>query len=263
MSKYFKYVFIILFVLFSFYYTDKVTKIAEYNDIIMASINEYAKTHDYKCKEGIITSDGIILGLSGLYVNKNKSYSNMKGSIFNEQLIEYDVDECIVSLKNNYDKYILSGNGYENKVSIVIDVINGKHFIDMNEIAESKGYVLNFLFNYNMLNKYIDSIDNYSNILFKGNNDELDDFIKILHDEFYCTNKNSDILKSCALKKMNSINVINYFDKNILSNIKKVLNKGVIIFIKESEYNLDELSATFNYIKSRGYDIVSINELLS
>ena len=83
-----------------------------------------------------------------------------------------------------------------------------------------------------------------------------------VNNEFYCTNKDGDIIEECKSKKLNSINVINYISKDLLINTKKILDKGVIIFIKENEFNLSELSATLNYIKSRGYNIVSINDLL-
>lgn len=250
--------------MFSFYYTDKVTKISEQNNVIMASINDYALKHDSKCVEGSITEDGIILGLSGISVNKNKSYSNMKGIGFNEKLIEYNREECILSTNNNYDKYIVAGNNKSNNISLVIDVNNGKYFSKMLKIAENKEITINLLFNYEMLNKYIESISNHNNILFKGKTrQELNDYIKILHDEFYCTNRESDVIDICKSKKLNSINVINYVDKNLLLNTKKILNKGSIIFIKENEFNMNELSSTINYIKSRGYNVVSINELLS
>ena len=264
MKNYFKYFLIIGFVLFSFYYTDKVTKISEQNNVIMASINDYALKHDSKCIEGSITEDGVILGLSGISVNKNKSYSNMKGIGFNEKLIEYNKDECILSINNNYDKYIVAGNNHNNNVSLIIDVNNGKYFSKMLKIAENKEVTVNLLFNYETLNKYIESISNHNNILFKGKTrEELNNYIKILHDEFYCTNKEEDIINVCKSKKLNSINVINYIDKNLLLNIKKILNKGSIIFIKENEFNMSELSSTINYIKSKGYNIVSISELLS
>lgn len=263
MKNYFKYFLIIGFVLFSFYYTDKVTKMSEQNNVIMTSINDYALKHDSKCREGSITEDGVILGLSGFSVNKNKSYSNMKGIGFNEKLIEYNREECILSSNNNYDKYIIAGNNYKNNISLVIDVNSGELFSKMLKIAENKDVPLNLLFNYNSLNKYIDSISNYNNILFKGNSkEELNDFISILHDEFYCTNRDGDIIDICKKRKLNSINIINYIDKNLLSNVKKNLNKGSIIFIKENEFNLNELSSSINYIRSRGYDIVDINKLL-
>lgn len=250
--------------MFSFYYTDKVTKISEQNNVIMASINDYALKHDSKCIEGSITEDGVILGLSGISVNKNKSYSNMKGIGFDEKLIEYNNEECILSTNNNYDKYIVAGNSHDNNVCLVVDVNSGKYFSKMLKIAENKEVTINLLFNYEMLNEYIESISNHNNILFKGKTrDELNNYIKILHDEFYCTNRESDVIDICKSKKLNSINVINYIDKNLLLNTKKILNKGSIVFIKENEFNMNELSSTINYIKSRGYNIVSITELLS
>ena len=157
MKNYFKYFLIIGFVLFSFYYTDKVTKISEQNNVIMASINDYAIKHDSKCIEGSITEDGIVLGLSGISVNKNKSYSNMKGIGFDEKLLEYNKEECILSTNNNYDKYIIAGNNYINNISLVIDVNNGKYFSKMVKIAENKDVSINLLFNYEMLNKHIES----------------------------------------------------------------------------------------------------------
>ena len=54
----------------------------------------------------------------------------------------------------------------------------------------------------------------------------------------------------------------NKINKNLLSNIKKSLEKGNIIFIQENELNLKELSSTINYIKSKGINILNINELL-
>ena len=39
--------------------------------------NDYAKNKDESCIEGEINKDGIILGYSGISVDKNKSYSNM------------------------------------------------------------------------------------------------------------------------------------------------------------------------------------------
>ena len=95
MKKYVKYIVISLFFVFSIIYTNKVIEISQYNNTILTSINEYASLKDYRCREGSINNDGIILGISGLVVNKNKSYSNMKGIGFKEELLEFDKDECI------------------------------------------------------------------------------------------------------------------------------------------------------------------------
>ena len=265
MKSFLKYLYICLFGIFSFYYVNKVIELSERNNVLLVSINDYADKVNYKCREGSINEEGIILGLSGLSVNIDKSYNNMKGIGFKKELIEYNEEECILNKKNNRDKYIIKGNDYKNNISIVIDVNNFKYVNKMIKTAGMKDVELNILINYNIFNNNIDNIENKSNILFKGSNkEELNDFIKILHDEIYCVKNNDvNVIDFCKNKKLNSIKVVNYIDSDLLSNTKKILDKGVIIFIKETNQNLKELSSTINYIKSRGYNIVNINELLS
>lgn len=264
MKKCFKYLYIFLFSIFGFFYTNKVIELSEMNNVLLVSINEFKEKNDYKCREGSITEDGIVLGLSGFIVNTDRSYNNMKGIGFKKELIEYDENKCILNKENNIDKYIIKGNEYTSNISLIVDVDNGKYYKKMLKVADDKNVELNLLMNYNLLNKNIDSIENHSNILFKGNSEnELNNFIKILHDEIICVKNNDyEIINICRDKKLNSIKVINYVDKDLLTNTKKFLDKGAIIFIKETQLNLNELSSTINYIKSMGYNIVNINKLL-
>lgn len=264
MKKYFKYILICFFVIFSFFYTNKVIELSHYNDSILVSIDEYALLFDTKCKEGSINEDGIILGLAGLSVDKNKSYNNMKGIGFKKELIEYKENECILNKKNNLDKYIISGNKENKNIGLVIDVKNKKYYNKMLNIASNKNVELNLLFNNNDIVSEINNIENHSNILFKGNNKlDLNNFIDILHNEIYCVKVDDfDVIDICKKYNLNSIKSINYIKKDLLSNIKNYLTNGSIIFINENKSNLNELSSTINYIKSRGYNIVNINELL-
>ena len=80
----------------------------------------------------------------------------------------------------------------------------------------------------------------------------------------YCVKTNDyEIINDCKKEKINSIRIINYINDNLLLNIKRIVDNGVIIFIKENGVNTKELSSSIKYIKSRGYEIVSIDELLS
>jgi len=247
---------IIFLTVFSFYYTDKVIELSNHNNIILASIDEYASLNDTKCIEGSINEDGIILGLSGLVVDKNKSYSNMKGIGFKSELLEYKENKCILNKIDNLDKYIISGNKVNKNISLVIDVENKKYYKQMIDVLESYNLKGNLL-----TNKYIEDY-NY-NVLFKGNEEELKKFKKN-YEEFYCV-KTSDyeIIDICKSEKINSIKVVNYIEDNLLINTKKILSNGTIIFIKETNSNLKELSSTIKYIQSRGFKIVDINELLT
>ena len=259
MKSYLKYLLVIFITIFSFYYADKVVELSNYNDTIMASINEYASNNDTNCKEGYINEDGIVLGLSGLKVNKSKSYSNMKGIGFKEKLIEYNENKCILNKNDNLDKYIIRGNIYNNDISIVIDLDSLKYYEDYIKIFEEENVDYNLLVNINNINQ----VKIKENILFKTNTDNINEFKKIIP-SFYCVKYNDfEIINYCKNQKINSINMINYIDNSLLTSTKKILDKGVIIFIKENKSNLNELLSTIKYIKSRGYNIVSIDELLS
>ena len=249
-----KYILLIFIVILSFMYTDKVVDYSKINNTILTSIEEYSKENNKYCIEGKINELGIILSFDGKIVDKNKSYSNMKGNLFNAKQIEYKEDECILNKENNLDKYIISGNEIENNISIVIDVTNNKYYQHMIEIFNKNQVQYNILVNDNYDGIYT------KNILYKGTN--IKDFSK-KYENIYCVQYKEDILEECKNKKINSIKIINYINDNLYQNIKKLLNKGNIYFIKESNKNLIDLDITIKYIKSRGYNIVSIDELLS
>ena len=252
--NYLKYIIYIFIVIFSFTYTNKLINYTKTNNTLLASIEKYAKDNNQYCIEGKMNEVGIILSFNGKIVDKNKSYSNMKGNLFNEKSIEYKEDECILNKENNLDKYIISGNEIENNISIVKDITNKKYYEEMINIFNKNNIKYNLLIN--------DSFENINekNILYKGTNIKK---VKKIYDSIYCVEYKNNILDQCKNEKINTIKIINYINSNLYSNIKRKLNKGNIYFINESTSNLLELEITLNYIKSRNYNIVDINELLS
>lgn len=247
--KYVKYLLLIFLCIFIYIYTDRLIKYSISNNVILDEIDKYASMNDRHCIEGSISEEGIILGYNGLVVDKMKSFSNMKGGLFNEEKLVFKEDVCILNKNDNLDKYIISGNVYERNVSIVIDVVNHKYYDDMIDVFEKYGYEYNL-----MVNDYYEG--NSVNLIYKGNNVSY-------YEGVICAYYKEDILKDCERYGFNSIKISNYIDSGLFLNIKKFLNKGNIIFIKESYNNLNELGITLNYIKSRGYNIVSVNDLLS
>ena len=252
-----KYISIIILTLFKFIYMNKVIELSDSNNTLLVAINDYSSNNSEECIEGSINSDGVTLGYPGKIVSVEDSYSNMKGSVFDESLIEYKKDKCILNKEDNIDKYIISGNKHDKKVSIVIDIDSTLYFKHMKDIFDSEKSSVNYLVSYN--NTIL--VDN--NILIKTNTDNIRKFkSKINH--FYCVKyDNFDVLEYCKKEHINSIRMVNYIGSNLLYNVKKLLNNGSIIFIKENESNYIELKAAIKYIKSRGYQIVSIDELFS
>ena len=252
-----RYIFLFILICFSFYYTSVVKELSDKNNVVISLIDDYSLKNDIKCIEGYINEDGVVLSYNGNIVDKENSYSNMKGTIFNESLIEFKKDNCILNKDDNLDKYIISGNKHIKNISIVIDIESKLYYKNMKEIFDSEKVSANYLINLN-------NIDDFNeNILIKTNYNNIKRF-KTKINNFYCVKYNNfDILKYCKKEHINTIKIMNYVNSDLLYNVKKMLSEGSIIFIRENESNYIELLSAIKYIKSRGYNIVSIDELFS
>ena len=273
MKNIFKYVGIIALMCFSFYYTKEAAEFMKKDDKVMKEINEFASTHDKKCVEGYITEDGVVLGINGLIVDKDLSYSMMKGSGFNESLIKYKDSSCVVTLDNNKKDYIIAGNPSKNSVGIIINITNGKTIEDIIPILEYKIVKVSLLSDYIYLsnNKELIAklINNGYDLLYKGDNDEdLNKYLSLLKTidnkikPFCVYLDNDNTLEYCYKKDLNTIKTNKIYKNKYLSNIRKNLSKGDIIILDESSSLKNEIGVIINYIKSRGLKIVTVTELL-
>ena len=114
MKKFFEYLGLITLVCFSFFYTEKTTSVVKELDDIMIKIKEVAPNYNIEVKEAIIKENTIIPGISGKVVDINASYQSMrKLGAFNENYLEYESIKPKELLKNNLDKYIISGNNFK------------------------------------------------------------------------------------------------------------------------------------------------------
>ena len=273
MKNFFKYIGIFVLMCFSFYYTEQAAELMKKDDSVMREINEYASTHNRKCVEGYITEEGVVLGINGLVVDENLSYSMMKGSGFNESLIKYKDSPCVVTLDNNKKDYIIGGNPSKNSISLIINVINGKTIEDIINITEYKGVKVSLLIDYIYLDNNKELITKLLNsgydLLYKGDNDEdLNKYLNSLKEisktfkPFCGYIDNSNMLEYCYKKDLNTIKANKIYKTKYLSNIKRGLSKGDIIVLYESSNLKSELGVIINYIKSRGLKIVTVSDLL-
>ena len=274
MKNIFKYIGIISLMCFSFYYTKEAAEFMKNDDIVMKEIENYANEHDKECIEGYMTSSGVVLGISGLVVDTNLSYSNMKGTGFDSSLIKYKESPCVLSLENNKKDYIIGGNPSKNSVSLIVNVINGKSIKNIISIAENKDIKLSILSDYVYLENNKEFIKTllYSDydVLYKGAKEEdLKKYIKSLkninkNQKTFCVYIEDDnILNYCMENNLNTIKTTKKYSKNYLSNVKNDLSKGNIIVLDESVNLKNELGVIINYIKSRGIKITTISELLN
>ena len=168
---------------------------------------------DYKIDptNGIIKNDTIIPGINGRSINIEKSYKKMreKGN-FDKELIQYDKLTPKISITNNKDKYIISGNITKNMVSIIFILDNDKYLKRIEDIATSKEVIINYFVTYEYLvNKYqvISIEDGLAEEDWEGwkiLNQRLGTKIQIVGDDLFVTNTKR-LEKGIKEKSANSI----------------------------------------------------------
>ncbi|MBR6949258.1 MAG: hypothetical protein IKH54_03635 [Bacilli bacterium] len=263
----------VLLTLFSFYYTAKSIDLVKRIDPIMEKIEKNQDKFNISPIDARIVDDTIIPGLKGKQVNINLTYKKMKEyGMYNESLTILKDISPKVSIKNNYDKYIISGNKKKRSVSIIfyIDDIEKyrliTNYIDLEHIQstllidsdlidylEEKDLTKNNIeLNYKEINKvYVSSNSSYiENITNKKTS--------------YCItiNRNKKLLNVCKKYKYYTIIPSITLNNSPTATIKKELSNGSIILVEITNEIKKELDYIIYYIKSKGYDIISLNDLL-
>ena len=274
MNNIFKYSGIICLAIFSFFYTEKAVDVANSKDPIMQSIMNYESDKNTECIEGTLRDEGVVLGVSGFKVNVNRSYSNMKGLGYDEELMVFDENKCEVTKEKVRGKYIISGNSAKESISLLIFVENGNYLDKIISIADEKQIKLSIIVNGDFLeankNNLKVAYEKGHDLLYSGNlESDLKKYKSNLRgidkeSEKYCVyNNDDDLIKMCEKNKFNTIKTDIIIEKDLLMNIKDYVNKGNLIILKENENIVKELGASINFIKAKGINIKTISSHLS
>ncbi len=277
MKKLFEIIGLVSLMYFSFLITKKTEVVFENVDNIMIEIKEKSEKYNQQGMDAKIIDDTIIPGIYGKEVNIKKSYQQMKkyGS-FNEELLVYNLKKSSISLSDNKDKYIISGNPQKRNVSLIFKLNNN---IDINEIlnilnsSNTQGtfFVDDEWFNqhndliYSLINQnhtigILSHNLNYQDSSFGWMDTIIKNVTKQKQGYCYYTN-NIDNLNSCVLLNDYTIKPVEV-KNNYFYEVKHHLKNGVMISFdvnKQLEY---ELKTIINYIKSKGYNIVNLEKLL-
>lgn len=280
MNKFFCILGSITLVILSFVYTEKTVNVIKEYDNIMISIKSENENYKIDAINAIIKDNTIIPGLKGREIDENKSYSKMKryGS-YNSSLLEYNEIIPSLSIENNFDKYIISGNKSKNMVSLIFLVTKEDNIDSILKILNSKNIKGNFFIDgiwaQNNEQKLIEIIQNGHNVGNLGTNGSYNDSTyswldtiikKIAKQEIgYCYNEIDDItsLKLCAMYKNYTIRPNIIVQNYPLTEVKKSIQSGSIISFKINKTLEKELSLIINYIQSKGFTINTLNEHLS
>lgn len=266
-----------LLLLLSFIYTDKVFNEARGNDPLMKEVISYKKAHDVKPVEPKIKDDEMILGMSGLIINEEKSYKNMKeDDTFSKQKLVYDKKKPNTSITKTYDYYITNGIS-KNMVSIIFKVNNSTNVSELLSILAKTNVTVNFFIDGSYLEKNVETAfsmvnlnseiynlgyDNkYSKSMISVTNNLIESIT--LKDSLFCLNevKNDNYKDICASKKMLTLSpkLVN----PSITDLKKNLSKGVMIVYDLDEFDTSKFNFIISVIESRGYKIKGLSKLIN
>lgn len=279
MRKFFRNIGIISLICFSFYFTEKTVTVIKDADELMIEIKNMKDNYYIEPIDGIIKENTFIPGISGKMVNIDKSYKKMKQyGLFNEGLLIYDNVKPKNELNNNLDKYIISGNSSKKQVSIIL-IIDSSNYLDqlLNALQDNNIYVNFFVEgswleeNSNYLSRFISDGHDIGSVSYNLNYEDssypwMDNTIKKITnaENNYCYNikDNKKALEICSRHNNYTIRPNIILDNNYLSNIKQNLKSGSIISLPLEREVIKLLPSINNYIKSKGLEVVTLNELL-
>lgn len=260
MKKYFQIIGVLILIWFSFFCTEKTATVIKNTDEIMIKINDEKEKYNTKYTDSIIVKDTIIPGISGLVVNEDESYLKMKRlGRYNPSLYVYNKEKPSISIKDNYDKYIIRGNPKKRIISLIfsgdIEQIKMVHQVLKSSLV-SASYYLKDSDNYSELSKYID--DDFDLVIDSQIN------YKIKKATIYCysSEKEEALLKYCESNKYFSIQPTIIIENELYTKIKQSLKPGLIVLININDNTVSELPSVINYLKSKGYEMSNLTTLI-
>ena len=264
---------LLVLVLFSFFYTDRVMDVIADNDPLKNEIINLSDNYKLSSNEAVVSGDTIIPGTNGREVNIDKSYKKMRtGNVFNDKLLTFNVLYPEYRLKDNIDKYIINGNVNKKEVSILFIINNDNNLDKIINILNNKNTKANLFVEYNYLFNNISKIKKYnSNNIYSYSNKYVYDTLVISNNIIdrisnnkanYCLTKikDKDNLNTCSYSNMFTIipSIIGNYN-----NIKNKLSNGSIILLDTNINSVNELSYIIDFINGKGYSIVGLDELLN
>ena len=262
--------------IFSFYYTNKMIDFLKEQDPIMKEIRKTDDKYKIDSVDALIIGDSIVPGKVGKEIDYKKSYNQMKKyGAYNEFLTTLKDIKPVVSIDDNYDKYIISGNKEKRSVALVFKVYKDTNIDSILSVLKKKKSTATFFIDGTFLENNVLKIKGMKNheLEILSYNNSYDEslfetsisYLENIHekDVRYCySENNNEILKLCSKLKLHTVMPSLIIKNNLYSEVKKYLDNSIIISIEINNYNLKELSSTIDYIKGKGYEIVKLNELL-
>lgn len=279
-KKIIEILFACLLVFASFFYTDKAVSMMEDKDPVMIKIKKEKKSLEEESINAKVNGEYLVPGYSGLVVDLDKSFNKMKKyGGYNESLIVFKESTPTISVDEYYDKYIVSGNGFTNYISLVFEItdkellpkikdilkendVRATFFVDGLLLKEDNILITSLLQDFHEI-ELLNYNGSYDRLIFE----EALDTLQVITNKRgkYCLAKydQKEILELCSKEKMHTIIPTIQIKSNPYLSLKGKLREGSIISITPTKENISELDVVIKYIKQRGYTLDTLEQLLS
>ena len=280
MKKVIEILFACLLVFASFFYTDKAVSMMEDKDPVMIKIKKEKNSLEKESINAKVNGKYLVPGYSGLVVDLDKSFNKMKKyGEYNESLIVFKESTPTISVDEYYDKYIVSGNGFTNYISLVFEIDDKELLPKIKDILKENDTRATFFVDGLLLKEesilvtsLLQDFHEIELLNYKGSYDRLIfeealDTLQVIANKRgkYCLAKydQKEILELCSKEKMHTIIPTIQIKSNPYLSLKGKLREGSIISITPTKENISELDVVIKYIKQRGYTLDTLEQLLS
>ena len=279
-NKKYHIIIVLLLGLFSFYYTEKVIDFIRNKDPIMKTIKKESVNYKKDAVDAKIDGNKIVPGINGKKVDYDSSFKKMKQyGTYNESLTVFEDITPTISIDDYYDKYISSGNGLYNDVSLVFVVKTNDNIDEVLSILNDTNATATFFIDGLWLENNEDKVNymkdkgyeievlsyngRYDELYFSSSLNLLNRITSIKPKYCYAKYDSKEVLELCKKLELHTIiptiNTGNY----PYNDVKKKLNRGSIISFDMNSSTKIELSTIINYIKQKGYIVTTLDNLLS
>lgn len=265
-----------LFLLISMFYTDKSIDILKNSDPIMKQIKNTKEKYNISPIDAVIKGDEIISGNYGKEIDYDSSYNKMKRyGKYNEALTVLKETKPDTSIDTNYDKYLVKGNSNKRSVALLFKLGNIENIDELVFLLEEKNIQSTFFIDGKLLEKELTSIkklsnheieilsydNSYDSTLMKTSISYLEAVTNRVCNYCYTENSNDKLLKQCAKLRLHTIKPTIVVKEDIYLTVKKKIESGIVISI--DDYEIGDLSYAIDYIKSKGYNLVTVADLFN
>lgn len=282
MKKFFESLGMICLMLCSFWYTDKTASVMKEKDEIMIEIKKAAEKEKVNLTEAIVKEDTIIPGIHTVQIDENESYRKMKEiGYFDTSFFVYKEVKPKILLKQNYDKYIISGNKKKNNISLLFIIHQNTSIYDIKKILmilKNKKIKVDFFVdgffleeNNSLIYDIINDGHELQNISYKEDYTNpsflwLDAVLKKLNHQktgyCYLEKKDNNALHICSMYK-NHVIIPNFvINSDGITKLKKNIQAGNLIGIDINPSVIKQLPIMIDYIKMKGYKIEQLKKHL-